>query len=64
MENIELYDIIELKKPHPCKERCKQFEVIRVGADVKLKCCGCGAVIMMSRYDLQFRFKRIVSKHL
>ena len=36
-----LHDIIEMKKPHPCK-KSKEWEIIRMGADIKVKCQGCG----------------------
>ena len=45
-----LGSIVEMKKPHPCSNRTKQFEIVRVGADIKIKCLGCGAVIMLSRH--------------
>ena len=34
--NLNLGDIVELKKQHACG--CKQFEIIRVGMDIKIKC--------------------------
>ena len=40
-------DIITLKKPHPCGS--KEWEILRVGADFRLKCQGCGHQVMMSR---------------
>ena len=45
VENFDLGDIVEMKKQHPCGE--KNFEVTRVGADVKIKCVGCGRIIML-----------------
>ena len=36
IETFELGDIVEMKKEHPCGN--KNFEIIRVGADVKIKC--------------------------
>lgn len=40
-------DIVTLKKPHPCGS--KEWEILRVGADFRLKCMGCGHQVMMSR---------------
>ncbi|MCI8274983.1 MAG: DUF951 domain-containing protein [Lachnospiraceae bacterium] len=40
-------DIVKLKKPHPCGS--SEWEVVRVGMDFKLKCLGCGHLIMVSR---------------
>lgn len=62
MDKIEynLDDIVEMKKEHPCKTRSKLFKIIRVGADIKIKCMGCGNTIMMPRYDFEKRLKKIV----
>ncbi len=40
-------DIVKLKKKHPCGSA--EWEVLRVGADFRLKCCGCGHQVMMAR---------------
>ncbi len=45
--DIRLGDILELKKEHPCGSR--RWEVLRVGADFRLKCTGCGHQVMMAR---------------
>ena len=45
--DIELGDIVKLKKPHPCGS--SEWEVIRVGMDFKLKCLGCGHLVMVPR---------------
>lgn len=60
IENFDLGDIVEMKKQHPCGE--KNFEVIRVGADVKIKCVGCGRIIMLPRNKFQKGAKKIVQK--
>ena len=43
--NLNLGDIVELKKQHACG--CKQFEIIRVGMDIKIKCTNCKRLIML-----------------
>lgn len=43
----EVGDIVKLKKPHPCGS--SQWEILRVGADFRLKCTGCGHQIMVPR---------------
>lgn len=45
--NYEVGDIVTLKKPHPCKSH--DWEILRVGADFRLKCCGCGHQVMAAR---------------
>ena len=47
VENFNLGDIIQMKKKHPCGEY--NFEVIRLGADIKIKCTGCGRIVMIPR---------------
>ncbi|HHU28719.1 TPA: DUF951 domain-containing protein [bacterium] len=57
-----LYDIVEMKKEHPCNTRSKIFKIVRMGADIKIECQGCKNVIMLTRYNFNKRLKRIVSK--
>ena len=45
--NFEIGDVIKLKKQHPCGS--SEWEVLRVGIDFRLKCMGCGHMIMVSR---------------
>lgn len=45
--DIRVGDILKLKKQHPCGS--KEWEVLRVGADFRLKCSGCGHQIMIAR---------------
>lgn len=49
-----------LKKQHPCGSR--EWEVLRVGADFRLKCLGCGHQIMIARKLLEKNVKEIVEK--
>lgn len=62
-EPLSLYDEVEMKRPHPCLRRCKKFQVVRVGADVKIQCLGCGNVIMMDRDTFNKRLKKIIAHH-
>lgn len=43
----EVGDIVKLKKPHPCGS--SEWEILRIGADFRLKCMGCGHQVMMTR---------------
>ena len=47
MGEYAIGDIVETKKPHPCGS--KNWEITRVGVDFKLKCTGCGHVVMLER---------------
>ncbi|RHM61898.1 MULTISPECIES: DUF951 domain-containing protein [Coprobacillaceae] len=55
----KLHDIVEMKKPHPCK-KSNQWQIIRMGADIKIKCLGCQAIVMFSRRDFEKRLKRVI----
>lgn len=60
--NYKLDDIVEMKKEHPCVSRSKLFQIVRVGADIKIKCLGCGNIIMIDRDTFNHRIRRIVEK--
>ena len=47
MGNIEIGDIITMKKNHPCGS--SEWEILRVGADIRLKCLGCGHMLLLPR---------------
>ncbi|EKQ57767.1 MULTISPECIES: DUF951 domain-containing protein [unclassified Clostridium] len=58
VESFSLGDIVEMKKQHPCGSN--QFEIIRVGADIKIKCTGCGRIVMIPRGKFKKEAKKIV----
>lgn len=51
-----LGEIIKTKKPHVCGSN--EWKIVRIGADIKLECCECGRVIMLSSYELDKRIKK------
>ena len=55
---IEVGTIVTMKKGHPCG--ANEWEIIRVGADMKLKCINCSRVVMMPRVEFNKKFKKIV----
>ena len=54
----EVGDIVTLKKGHPCGGN--QWEIIRLGADIKIKCKNCGRLVMISRSDFNKRVKKVI----
>ena len=56
----EVGDIVQLKKKHPCGST--EWQILRVGADFKLKCTGCGHEIMVSRTMVEKNTKNFHSK--
>ena len=55
----DLNDIIEMKKEHPC-HKSKQWKIIRMGADIRIKCLGCGSSGLMPRVKFEQKRKRVV----
>ena len=53
-------DTVELKKPHPCGS--KLFCIVRVGADVRIKCTGCGRDMTVDRIKLEKSIKKVIAK--
>ena len=58
--DLQLHDILELKKDHPCGSR--RWEVLRVGMDIKLKCLGCGHEVMQPRRKVENRIRKVVPR--
>ncbi|GKX68455.1 DUF951 domain-containing protein [Inconstantimicrobium mannanitabidum] len=56
--NFDIGDIVQMKKQHPCGSY--QWEVIRLGADIKIKCVGCGRLVMLPRSKFQKDAKKVV----
>ena len=54
---FDIGDIVKLKKKHPCGSF--EWEVLRVGADFRLKCMGCGHQIMIARKLVEKNVKDI-----
>ena len=56
--DVRVGDKLLMKKPHPCG--CKEFDVLRVGMDFKIKCSGCGHEIMLPRIKCEKNIKKII----
>lgn len=52
--------IVEMKKAHPCGTN--NWEIIRVGADIKIKCTNCGRTIMIPRIEFNKKLKKVITK--
>ncbi|HUW13242.1 MAG TPA: DUF951 domain-containing protein [Anaerolineae bacterium] len=55
---LHLGDIARLRKPHPCGSY--EWEIVRVGADIGIRCRQCGRRVLLSRRDFRRRLKRMV----
>ncbi|MCX8214532.1 MAG: DUF951 domain-containing protein [SAR202 cluster bacterium] len=57
---LHLGDVVRLRKPHPCGSF--DWEVTRLGADIRVRCLSCERTVMLSRSDLSKRTRSVVSK--
>ena len=55
--DIQVNDILTMKKQHPCGS--KQWQVLRIGMDFKLKCLGCGHEVMKPRFQILPRVRSV-----
>lgn len=60
IKTFELGDIVEMKKQHPCGTN--EWKVIRMGADVRIKCEGCQHSVMIPRRDFEKKMKKVIKK--
>ena len=60
LPEIEVDDIVRLRKPHPCGSY--EWNITRLGADIGLECRGCGRRVMLTRRELARRIKTILPK--
>ena len=58
--DIKLGDIVRLRKAHPCGSY--EWEVVRVGADIGLKCLKCQRRVLLERGVFERRVKNVVAK--
>ena len=56
-DKFDVGDVIRMKKPHPCGSY--EWEILRVGADFRLKCTGCGHQIMVARKLVEKNIRRL-----
>ncbi len=60
VEEIRLGDVVQTRKPHPCKS--DTWVVVRTGADIKIKCQGCGRIVMLDRETFLKRRKKLLQQ--
>lgn len=61
VDKFYLGDIVQMKKQHPCGSY--EWEVLRLGADIKIKCVGCGRLVMLTRSKFQKGVKKIIKSN-
>ena len=58
--DIQVGDVLNMKKAHPCGE--KRWAVLRTGADLTIKCLGCGHEVMQPRFKIEKNVKTVEKK--
>lgn len=56
--DIRVGDVLLMKKKHPCGE--DKFAVMRIGADFRIRCVGCGREVMLERVKVEKNIKKII----
>ena len=56
---IGLGDVVQMRKPHPCGS--DRWEVLRTGMDFRIKCVGCGRVVMLPHRKFMKQVKAVVA---
>ena len=59
-DDIQVDDLVRLRKAHPCGSF--EWRVVRVGADVGLKCQVCGRRLLLDRSTFKKRVKKVISR--
>lgn len=59
-KNYKMGSIVMMKKDHPCGTN--KWEVVRMGADIKIKCLECGRFIMLPRIEFEKKMKKVISE--
>jgi hypothetical protein len=61
LPDLKMDEVVRLRKPHPCGS--SDWRVVRLGADIGLKCSGCGRRILLPRRELARRMKKRLSEN-
>lgn len=57
--DIRMGDIVRMRKPHPCGSA--QWEVVRLGADIGIRCQGCSRRVLIPRSQYLRQVKALLS---
>ncbi|WP_163527906.1 DUF951 domain-containing protein [Halobacillus ihumii] len=57
-KTYHLNDIVQMKKAHPCGEN--RWKIIRMGADIRIKCEGCGHSVLIPRKKFETKMKKVL----
>lgn len=51
-------DLVQMRKPHPCGS--DKWVITRTGTDIKIKCEGCGRIVMIDRAEFEKRIRKVL----
>ena len=57
-KEYKLNDRVIMKKGHPCGSN--EWEIVRLGADIKIKCVNCGRIVMIPRIEFNRKLKKVI----
>lgn len=57
-KKFELHDVVEMKKQHPCGTNA--WKIIRMGADIRIKCEGCEHSVLIARREFEKKMKKVI----
>jgi hypothetical protein len=60
MMDMNVGDRVQMRKPHPCGS--SEWTVYRIGADVGIRCAGCGRRVMLPRAEFVRQLKRVIQR--
>ena len=59
-KDVQVGDLVRLRKPHPCGSY--EWHVVRIGADIGLKCQVCGRRVLLDRRNFNKRVKTVIRR--
>ena len=59
-KDVQVNDLVRLRKPHPCGSY--EWRVVRIGADIGLKCQVCGRKVLLDRSSFNKRVKTVIRR--
>ncbi|GAX89123.1 DUF951 domain-containing protein [Effusibacillus lacus] len=59
-KEFALGDVVQMKKPHPCG--ANEWQVIRMGMDIRMKCVNCGRSVMIPRSQFERQMRKVLRK--
>ena len=57
-KEYKLDSVVVMKKEHPCGTN--EWTIVRIGADIKIKCNNCGRLIMIPRIEFNKKLKKVI----